>query len=506
MELAISKHTIEVERLIGERSAQALVRAETMVPGAGREAVEPLMEEATLAIGASEVQHDRVVLDGVVYCQAIYRQGDETSVRAITASATVNQVLDMPGVGPGMILKVDGQVEHAESAYENGHMVFNVVVGLNAQVVKLDNVELIDDLSGIEGLQTQYEEITSSNLSAESGAETLLREEVSLPGELDARMALMDFYSVRVKDTMPDLGGIRVRGEVLSETLIGTGVPGRPVALVKVTLPFDQLVELPEWLTQNVVSGASVRRMSTQVKEGEDGQDSTLTLECELATHVSATGQDKGRALRDAYATGKNGIEVAETELTMSGGQRQQSSVELFKGTLLLPEGAPGVGTVLAVRARPSLSEWNAQNGYTTLEGVMETEVLYLPSGSDRVNAVREEIPFSVRVDGELPPDAWVKLEASGAEAGALMSDRLEIRCSLKVESSHRRSNVARVVSNVTDTGPQQKREGIIMAWPGESDDLWTLGKKYRVSPAAISELNGLKEKLVPGKAIILRI
>lgn len=506
MDVSIAHKTIEVERLIGERDAQALVHAETMVPGAGREAVEPLMEEATLTIGQTEVQHDRVVLDGIVSCQAIYRQGDETAVRALTANATLNQVLDMPGVAPGMILKVTGQVEHAEAVYENGHMIFKVVVGLHAQVRKLDSVALIEGISGVPGLQTQTSEVSSSKLSAESGAELVLREQVSLPTELDARMALMDFASARVKDVVPDLGGVKVSGEVLTETLIGTGVPGRPVAKVMVALPFEQLVDLPEWLTDRVTATANVRRMATQVQEGTEGQEGTLGIECDLQLRVGATGKDSIQVISDAYATGENGLELTQTTLNTSGGEQLIASTEPFKGTLLLPESTGGVGLVLAVRARPTLSEWSAAHGHTTLDGVMECKVLYLPAGSEQVSSIREEVPFSLRIQGELPPEAWVSISASGAEAGAQMADRIEIRCQMRVEGTFQNDAAATVLTEVQDAGPQQKQEGIILAWPGEADDLWTLGKKYRVPAQMIADLNGIKDKVTPGKAILLRM
>jgi hypothetical protein len=79
----LERQTIEIERQVANESAQALVRAEATVSGAGREAVEPLMEEATMSIGAVEVQDGRVLLDGTVRCQAVYRQGEEGKPRLL---------------------------------------------------------------------------------------------------------------------------------------------------------------------------------------------------------------------------------------------------------------------------------------------------------------------------------------------------------------------------------------------------------------------------------------
>jgi hypothetical protein len=64
LNVELERQTMEVERQVASESTQALVRAEATVSGAGREAVEPLMEEATLSIGTVEVQEGRVLLDG----------------------------------------------------------------------------------------------------------------------------------------------------------------------------------------------------------------------------------------------------------------------------------------------------------------------------------------------------------------------------------------------------------------------------------------------------------
>lgn len=120
--LSLVRQGIETESLIGSEDTQVLLRAEAMVSGAGREAVKILMADAYLALGAVEVQADRVVLDGTVYAQAAYRLGDEASVRALTAQTTLNHAVDMDGAMAKMIARAEGVVEHVDASYENGHM------------------------------------------------------------------------------------------------------------------------------------------------------------------------------------------------------------------------------------------------------------------------------------------------------------------------------------------------------------------------------------------------
>ena len=134
MALQTQVQTFEAEKLIGARRAQVLVRAEALVPGAGRDAIEPLLADAGLFVSEVDVQADRVVLEGSVACQAVYRQGEESALRALTAQAALNHVLDMPGVQPGMLCRARGEVNQVDARYENGHMVFQVTCDLNVQV------------------------------------------------------------------------------------------------------------------------------------------------------------------------------------------------------------------------------------------------------------------------------------------------------------------------------------------------------------------------------------
>ncbi len=498
LNVELERQTIEVERQVASESAQALVRAEATVSGAGREAVEPLMEEATLSIGTVEVQEGRVLLDGTVRCQAVYRQGEETSPRAVTAQAQFNQAIEAPGAKPRMIAAVTGQVEHVEASYENGRMVFQVSIILTARVSALDTLSVITQAAAIPALEARFTEICSTKLSAEAGAEAVLRESVALPAQLDARLALIDWSSARVTGVTQDLGGVRVKGEVLTETLIGTGVPARPAALVKVTLPFDELIELPEWLTGDVRANANVTNLITNVEQG-GSEESTLTLEADLAIGVRAYGRDCATALSGAYTTAGQALETEKRTMNVSAGEASLDSQQVFRGTMMLPEGAPGAGTVLAARVRPVVSEWTVENGQTVVSGVLEAGVLYLPGGSERLQAARSELPFTIRCEGALPEEGELTVEATGAEASALMSDRLELKCNLRVTGSAMTSQPVTVVDDVEAVDGDERPSGILILWPVAGDTAWSIGEKHRVAQSRI----GAAE---PGKPIVLRV
>ncbi len=506
MAISVLKQTLEIEKLVGARQGQALLRAEALVPGAGREAIEVLLADANLTLGNVEVQKDRVVLEGVASCQAVYRQGEESALRALAAQATLSHVFEVAGAQPQMPCRALGEVEHVEAKYENGHMVFLVSVGIRVQVLSLEQQEVVTGLEGVENLETDSEQIRSVCLAAEASASALLTEEIDLPAALDARVALMDWATVVVDSVKPDLGGVKVAGKVNVEALIASGVTGRPVALIKYPMAFERLVEMPDWLAQNVFATASVSRLVTRVDQGEDGEDAALEIEAELEIRVQSAVENAVEALTDAYTTSGPSLVIQKEEIKPCVQIECQVLTDTFRGTLLLPENAPGVGTVLAVRVRPVIGGWGVEEETSTIDGVLEATVLYMPGGSDRVASARSEMPFSISYPGPLTGQSWVTVEAISAEASALMSDRLELKVSFLTKGETRVLQTYEILSSVEEGEDVKKRPGILLFWPGEKDDVWSIGKRYNIPISAVREMNGGSDNIQKGKAMMLKI
>ena len=245
MPLKVLRKEIEAEREIGHKYLQVRSRAEALVPGAGREAIEPLLWDASAAIVRADVQNDRVVLDGTLSCQAVYRQGEDVTLRALSAKSTVSQVAELTGAQPGMLCRVQAVVENVDARYENGHMVFLVSLGLHVWVLKLENLEVIDQIEDGAEVEARFRELPLVKLAAEANETAVLTERVELPRALDARATLMDWGSVQIDSSEPDLGGVRVKGRAMIETLVASGVEGKPGVVVKYPIEFDKLIELP---------------------------------------------------------------------------------------------------------------------------------------------------------------------------------------------------------------------------------------------------------------------
>lgn len=499
MALDTDRQTLELENLIGARQAQVLVRAEALVPGAGRDAIEPLLADASLFLSQADVQADRVVIEGSVTSQAAYRQGEESTLKALGAQTSLNHVLDIPGAQPGMLCRVRGEAAHVDARYENGHMIFQVTCNLTCQVLRLSPAQVITGISGAEGLQTMYRELQSVKLAAEASELALVKDSVSLPAALDARAALMDWAAVEIESTEPDLGGVRVKGRVWVETLVSSGVAGRPAVTVRYPLALDQLVEMPQWLTGDVHAECDVRALRSEIEAaGEDG-DMRLNCEGEVRVRVLANATDRASALIDAYATQGASLVIEREALRYCAAANHLRVCDVVRGTVLLGENAPGVGTVVAVKAVPVIGEWREESGQGRIDGVIEAQVLYIPGGSDAPASAEAEMPFSLTVPQALNGESLVDIQVLSAEANALMSDRLEMKLSLSVACETRRREAMSVVSEVEAGESLSRRPGVVIRWPEPDETAWDVARRYAVPVESVGAIE-------PGKPVVVKV
>lgn len=505
MSLTEIKKEIETERPVAYRYTQLLARAETLVAGAGREAIEPLLWDASAAMIRCDVQNERVVLDGTLQCQAVYRQGEENTLRALTAKSAVSQAVDISGAQAGMLCRTETQVEQVEARYENGHMVFQVGLGVHIWIILLEKTEGVSGLENDWQIETKYEELRLVKLAAVAGETAVITASVELPHSLDARNTLMDWGVALVDSVQADLGGVQVRGRAMIETLVSSGVEGRPAVVVKYPIEFEKLVEMPEWLSKSAGVRAQLRNIRTQIERTDGSEEGKLLIQTDVYFSVSANVKEEFKLLTDAYAIGNRRIEVETERFRACSDVQNTQDTETIRGTVMTDEGTSAIGSIIAVRALPNLAEALPDGDESKISGIIDAEVLYMPSGGDIPASTHVELPFEMKVSQALNDESLIRVGVVSAEANALMSDRLEMKVLLCAECETRRQSEYEIVSNVEIKEDEKKKSGYIICWPHQGERAWNVGKRYGVSEAEVN-LSAGEDGVCAGKPIVLKV
>lgn len=278
---------------------------------------------------------------------------------------------------------------------------------------------------------------------------------------------------------------VRCRGEAVVDLLLDAeeGDTARPFALTR-RIPFDREVALtgamPDW--QAAVVG-EIGSISATV------EGNRIALEADVL--LSAMGQLEESVLlhRDVYRPGFCAdCHTVEETLWHSGfcGNRHFS----VSGERLFDEiNVPADATVLDAVADAEIKERQSEGGRTVLLGELRCHVLYCRLGEYETGEF--SIPFRGILDEE-SDDAGLLCSVSACRV-VPVGDGLRADAEIGIAAwLCRRQRVNCLASAVFTSAEAMPRADLEICYPAGDDSLWTVGKRYGVSPDALAAANGL--------------
>ena len=503
MELQLIRERIRMEQPLGVGQAEALVTGEVTLPGGLREETHVLVAQASATVERAEAAQGRINVRGRTMFHVLYTQGEPAKVHAIEASADFVQPVELAGVQPRNAAHARLQVNRVEARATGGRLSLRAEVGVQAQAASQEPVEAITAIEGADDVQVRTASQTIMRTVASGSADELLREEIALPEGLGITETLFaEAYPV-VEAVTGGLGRVGLSGQVLLEAVHASGLPGRPVVVTRHSIPFAQSVEITGEDGERLSGTAVVRDVA--VASQDDGEGVSMRAEVLLGLEAHADVEETTDLLQDAYTIRGEDLRLqGETFLCRTGGA-VHTAAESGKATLLLPDSAPPVRTVLAAFARPLPDKHEAQGDRTMLTGRLDVTLLYTTDGTEAPVSVRLTEPFSISFPVEVPDDALLSLAVTGAEASPITSDRVELRYILRLQlQGNAVSRIRLLVDGQTTPGGMQT-EDIVLCYVQPGETLWDVARRYHTPVESVRALNpGVKGDVMPGQGVVV--
>lgn len=489
MDVQLIREGIRLEQPIGSGRAAAIVDGDVTLPGGLREEARVLAAEAIALAEKAEAMNERVNVRGRVVFHVLYTQGDPTKVNAIEAAADFTQLLDLPGCHARATAQADAAVQRVEARAANGRLSLRAEVETTARASSLAPVEAITDVNGSDDAQVRTEQLAICRMAAQGSSDALLREEISLPPEMQIRETLFaDAYPV-LEAVTGGLGRIGLTGQVLLEAVHASSLPERPVVVTRHSIPFTESVEITGEDGEQLKGRVTVKDVAVASQEDADG---SMTLRAEVLLGLTgwADTVESLSVLTDAYTTQGDDLQLSAKAFSCRTGSRSVSAAESGKTTLLLPDNAPPVRTVLAAFARPRLTQLEPSAGRTAVTGTLDATLLYMTDGSDAPVSVRLSEPFRVGFAEPLQPDTPVSLAITGAEAVPVTSDRVELRYILRLQAQEDEVQAVQLVTEGKVVPASDVTEDVVLYFTQPGETLWDIARRYRIPVEGVKALN----------------
>ena len=143
--------------------------------------------------------------------------------------------------------------------------------------------------------------------------------------------------------------------------------------------------------------------------------------------------------------------------------------------------------------------------GRANLSGTLDTTLLYMTDGSSAPVSFRLSEPFRVSFAAEITPEDVITLEATEAEAVPITSDRIDLRCVMRMQAMTQRSVPLTLISEGQNVPGREITEDIVLCYVQPDESLWDIARRYRIPQEQLRALNPeMGVQVQPGQGILV--
>ncbi|WP_053954788.1 DUF3794 and LysM peptidoglycan-binding domain-containing protein [Inediibacterium massiliense] len=517
MAMELMRDLLKIDQVIGGGDTQALVEGEILVPDIKPDISRIISVDGDISITGKEILKDKVNIEGVINFKILYvADTGEYPVYGMNASAGFNQSMDIPATEPNMRTDIRAFIEHIDSYIVNERKIgIKAVVDLEGKSMDTTKMEVLRKIEGLEDVQVLKENIYYEDLVGSNQSETMVREKIEIDESMPDILEIVkcDAYPVEKERQVTD-GKVIVGGVVKINTLYVGDDEKNSLCIMRNEVPFTHFVEIPNAM-KDMESKIKLKgdEVYTEIKENVDGDKRIVEVEAVIKIDAVVSEIEQNEVLVDAYSPTKV-LKIDKKPVFFYEKVGDNTANVIVKEMLDIPDDALQILKVLHVNARPVMTDMTLNDEKVIIEGVLETNVLYLCQDEEKgVKNFAQEIPFRHFV--EIPKakenmEAEVELHTYDIDYSLINPEQIEVRINIGANCTVKEKMKIEVIVDAQELDEKvdmSKRPSITIYYVQPGDTIWKIAKRYNTTVEELIETNHIEkaDSIYPGDQIVIQ-
>lgn len=518
MPVELIKNPLKVCRIVGENVYSTVVEDDINVPDVNPDVYRILAPTATVLVKDCEVLSDKVLVNGQVMINILYEADMDGKPMNSMDVAAINfsQAIEIPGVRPKMREFVNAVVQHVECALINSRKLnMRVIMDLDCRVEELFDLELTSDVRGLSDIQILREPCKMKQVVSYNKDQYNISEQLMVSPEKPAIQKILktDFRVVLKDDKITD-GKVELNGVMGLNVLYASADEENSINFVEFEIPFNQYIEVPAAeRSMDCVSDVVPGQFYLEAVENEEGERRLLTIEAVIHVNTKVYKDAEEEAVADAYSP-TNVIEIGKEMVKMNEFVGKGRSNTVLKESISIKHGDPEIERICYVNAVPVINETKILDDRILVEGVLETDAIYMSSFSgEPMCSLNEQIPFRhfVEIPGlRLGMQCNTRCNVESLTFSPMNSQMIELRIVISASAEAYKQTDKRVVNRVEEMDgvniDPNRIPAVTIYLVQKGDTLWSIAKRYNTTVDALVRLNNIDapSKVAPGMQVMI--
>ncbi|SKA89865.1 LysM repeat-containing protein [Clostridium sp. USBA 49] len=521
MAIDLLKENIECEQLLGENTADTVIKGEYVIPDTHPDVYQILTLDAKPTIVTKEVMQDKVYIEGQIALNVLYLAKEDenrSGVYNVDYSAKFSNSIEIDGANRNMPCEAECYIEHIEPVVINERKIaIEGIIKVKSSVYKVYNFEIVKDLRGISDVQVLKDSASVDKIVKNCDGEMIAKSHMEIPMDKpEIGTVLKCDVDLHKKEVKVLDGKIEVSA-FAHVNMLYRDKDSSQLCYVDDDVLVNKELEAEEVNSfMDSFSEFRVDDMIFDVKENDLGEKRIVDVEILIRSNTKVMSKEEIDTIEDAYSPSVlMDMERKSYELNVMHGQAGNEVI--VKGNIEISEDIPKPVSIVMSTGNVCITEKKLIENKILIEGLLNVEVLYKTNDEDKcAYVIKDEIPFSTYVeipDAKIDMQCIAKLDLESIEA-SIEANTIGVKA---IVEAYGRVNYIKNKEFLVNVVPKEgekpdKKASITIYVVQNGDTLWKIAKRYYTTVDDLVKINEIEnldniregEKLIiPGRAII---
>lgn len=505
MEINLSKQAVSVNEVIYEGVTEQPLECDVLLPDYCPDIQKILRCEVTPSLLSAAVNGDRASIGGVAMAH-VYYLDEAGCLRHVEYKIPYNKVIELRTAPQSPVITVNQTVDYFNCrAVSPRRLDMRGAVSISARVTGQAEDQVICDASGL-GMQLRLEQAENTRILPQAVRPFTLREDVEIGygkpamGNIIRTVATADTTDYKVIS-----GRIVAKGELNVKVVYQNEDDAQMLENIECALPLSQIIDI-DGVDEDCICQVwfDVGAVDVIPRRTDDGTTRAFALDANVNACAIANRRVSLEAASDCYSTTH---ECKPTQKQVAFMQLVDVIREcaMFKETMELPNEVRSIADVWCNIGSTSIK---AENDCVIVSGkVMVCVLACLSDGTSTYFDAPFEFSHRIALSGSYENIQFNPMIRAGAATYSITGDRLEVRCTVKIEGCLYNQYRKKVISEIAidESRPKSVRENMLYLYYAQAQEsIWEIAKRYNTSVSAIQASNGLETPVISEKQMLL--
>lgn len=506
MELNLQRQTITINEIVYDGQVEQPIECDALLPDYCPDIVAILKCSVSTHIGSSNVNGDRMTVEGIAAAH-VYYTGENGQIRHAEYKIPFAKSVELRMAVKTPVISVIPSVDYVNCRAVNQRRIdLRGALTLHIKISDRKEQDIVSDVQG-NGMQLRRDMVKTTEIVNQTQFPFSINEELELGfGKNQIGSIIRCDSRVNMQDYKVIAGKVVIKGDfmlhILYQPLDGDGPP----EIMEYSLPISQIAD-SDGTDEECVCDVKlmIASFDVQPKAGEDGEYRAFSLDAQVVAFITAHRHMEVPVASDCYSTAFESS-CKPTKITFLRLVDIINEIVMHKTTLDLPE---DVESVLDAWCEVEDVSWK-QTDVSLQIGLRLTVGMFarMQDGQCLYFEQSGEIEQTVPITGEwgdlsFEPSADVISSAYNLVG----KEKIDIRCEVAIRGCVYATIHQSAIGEITlDESKAKVKETnklyIYYADAGES--IWDIAKRYNTSANAIWEENSTTQDTLPHKQMLL--